>query len=211
MEAVLLPLLILAASYLVGSIPFSFLVGKLWGIDIRKTGSGNIGTANVMRSAGKPAGILAGILDMGKGIIVISLIRLILPDMPEDLILGAGIMVVLGHIYPVYLKFKGGKGVATSAGVMLILCPAALLSAVCVYVLGVTASRGISSVGSLAGALSFPLFVTVYKFFAPDVYAFPFNLSYPHLMAAAAILVGIIFLKHTSNIKRLLAGKELKV
>src|SRR5215831_7711456 len=127
METQLTPMLIFLAAYFCGSIPFGLLLGKLFGAtDVRKTGSGNIGATNVARSAGLSAGILTLALDAAKGAAPVFLARRYFPDHAAFQIL-AGLGALAGHCFPVWLKFHGGKGVATAAGVFLVLClPAAV-------------------------------------------------------------------------------------
>ena len=116
------------AAYFIGAIPFGFLIGKLHGIDIRKVGSGNIGATNVTRSVGKTAGKLCFFLDFLKGILPVYLAGLLCPGEPV-VALAAGAATIAGHMFPVYLEFKGGKGVSTAAGVALALAPYPLLIA----------------------------------------------------------------------------------
>src|SRR5262249_56004123 len=129
MQTQLMPALIVLAAYFCGSIPFGLLLGKLFGAtDVRKTGSGNIGATNVARSAGLPAGILTLLLDAAKGAIPVWLARHYLPEHAAFQIL-AGLGALFGHCFPVWLKLRGGKGVAPAAGGFLVLCPPAPLRA----------------------------------------------------------------------------------
>ena len=128
------------AAYFIGAIPFGFLIGKLHGIDIRKVGSGNIGATNVTRSVGKAAGKLCFFLDFLKGILPVYLAGLLCPGEPV-VALAAGAATIAGHMFPVYLEFKGGKGVSTAAGVALALAPYPLLIAFVSWVMCCPARR----------------------------------------------------------------------
>ena len=204
------------AAYLLGSIPFGFLVAKAKGVDIRNVGSGNIGATNAMRVLGKPAGILVLLLDALKGFGACFLGALIysyyfhqfsglhstvdfipLPSQEgmEHFLIIAGIFAVLGHNYPCWLKFKGGKGIATTAGVYLALAPWALLVALIVFILAVLITRYVS-VGSIAAAFALPVTVWIMS---------PGN---PFLGIVTTALGLMAIYKHRSNIKRLMAGTE---
>ncbi len=198
---------VLIVSYLIGSIPFGFVIGKCHGIDIRTVGSGNIGATNVTRSIGPWWGKLCFLLDFVKGVIP-TLLTLVLvkngtlSDTINLLPSVATLTVVLGHIYPVYLKFKGGKGIATAAGAIFPLCPLAVIIGLITWVILFLTTRYVS-VASIAAAAILPISaVVLYVFklpFAPD--------SLPPVILF--IVIGILaILKHTSNIKRLLNGTE---
>jgi glycerol-3-phosphate acyltransferase PlsY len=159
---ILIYLLTVIIAYLLGSIPFGVLVAKAKGVDIRSAGSGNIGATNAMRVLGKPAGILVLLLDALKGYAAVAWLpvmlsrwlgecRRLIPVLPVI----AGIGAVLGHNYTCWLKFKGGKGIATSAGVYLALAPWAVLIALVVFLLAVAVTRYVS-VGSIAAAIALP-------------------------------------------------------
>jgi glycerol-3-phosphate acyltransferase PlsY len=196
-------------AYLLGSIPTGFLVAKAKGIDIRKTGSGNIGATNAMRVLGKPAGIFVLLMDALKGftacVLAIIYFEFCVPgsDHFDDaywvlsgrLMVIAGICAVLGHNYTCWLKFKGGKGIATTAGVYLALAPWALLVALAVFILAIVLTRYVS-VGSIAGAIALPATVWVMT---------PHNLF---LGIVTTALGALAIYKHKSNIQRLLAGTE---
>ncbi|MFH1706499.1 MAG: glycerol-3-phosphate 1-O-acyltransferase PlsY [Planctomycetota bacterium] len=205
----MVPLGLLAAgSYFIGAVPFSLIIGKLRGVDIRTEGSGNIGAANVWRTAGAAAGMTAFACDMGKGVLAVLLAHAGSASRPDDLLLIAVIAAVVGHVFPVYLKFKGGKGVATGAGAMLALSPAVLLSAAGVYIIAFVCSRRTSSVGSLAGALSFPVFLTAYYLFLPGVYAVFFKITYAYFLVTSILVIAIIVVRHSANLRKLFSGKE---
>jgi acyl phosphate:glycerol-3-phosphate acyltransferase len=189
-------------AYLLGSIPFGFLVAKAKGIDIRKTGSGNIGATNAMRVLGKPAGIFVLLLDLLKGYAactwLISLALNFFPIAPqnvETLQIIAGIFAVLGHNYTCWLKFKGGKGIATSAGVFLALAPWAVLVALAVFLVAVALTKYVS-VGSIAAAIALPATVWI---MSPQNY---------FLGIVTTALGALAIYKHKANIQRLMAGTE---
>jgi len=186
--------LVLAGSYLLGSIPFSYLVARVFGVgDVRKVGSGNVGATNVMRSAGKAAGIVAFLLDASKGAAATFLVGLLDPrdHVAPSL---AAIAAVLGHIFPVWLRFQGGKGVATGAGAFLPLAPAAAGLSMGVFAISLAVSRYVS-VSSIVAALSLPITAAVVG--APGA-----------VWLAAALCAGVIIFKHGANIRRLRAGTE---
>jgi acyl phosphate:glycerol-3-phosphate acyltransferase len=207
-------IIVAVCAYLLGSIPFGFVVAKLKGIDIRSVGSGNIGATNAMRVLGKPAGIFVLLMDALKGwAACVFLPPLIFnwlaphysglftnfQNEPEEfqirLRVIAGICAVLGHNYTCWLKFKGGKGIATSAGVYLALAPWALLIALVVFILAVVLTRYIS-VGSICAAIALPV----------AVWAMP-----PHnvLLGIVTTALGVLAIyKHKTNIQRLMAGTE---
>jgi glycerol-3-phosphate acyltransferase PlsY len=207
-------LLLALSAYLLGSIPFGFLAAKIRGIDIRKVGSGNIGATNAMRALGKPAGVLVLLLDAAKGyaacVWLPPLIHnwlaphfagLYVPFQAEPLELQmrfsvlAGIGAVLGHNYTCWLKFKGGKGIATTAGVYLALAPWALLAALVVFILTLVFTRYVS-VASLSAAVALPATVWVLT---------PHNLF---LGSVTTALGALAIYKHKSNLQRLRAGTE---
>ncbi|RME93475.1 MAG: glycerol-3-phosphate 1-O-acyltransferase [Candidatus Hydrogenedentota bacterium] len=190
------------SSYLLGSIPFSFLIGKAKGIDIRLHGSGNVGATNVFRVVGKAWGILALFLDLLKGLIPVLAIRLLLPNSEalHTYQMVFGLFAILGHTFPVWLKFKGGKGVATGLGVMLGLVPEATGIALVIFIVTVILSKMVS-LGSILGALSlvisYPFLYSVEK-------------SIPRLVFITVIVIFIVY-KHKANIVRILKGEELKI
>ena len=210
-------------AYLVGSIPFSFFIGKMWGVDIREKGSGNVGATNVWRNCGWVAGVLAYFADIGKGVLAgfisIALIQqwqMKLEYFSENLsvlLLVVFFLPILGHVFPIFLKFKGGKGVATSAGVLATIIPIPLFVSVLVFVLVFIVFR-IISVSSIASALFLPLFylwqnhalIGKYQFFG-----YTTNVQADNHLALFLILLCLSFFiiyKHKDNIKRLLAGEE---
>lgn len=150
-----------AASYLIGSIPFGYLIGRLHGIDIRKVGSGNIGATNVTRSIGRIAGKICFFLDFLKGALPVVLVNMTFEENTANLALAAGLAVILGHVFPIYLRFRGGKGVATAAGVALALAPYPLLCALAVWVVTFLTSRYVS-LASIVAAASLPIIAALF-------------------------------------------------
>lgn len=212
---------ILAAvgAYLLGSIPSGYLVARARGIDIRSVGSGNIGATNAMRVLGKPAGIFVLLLDALKGFGACFLGVLfynlyfnqfnglhstseVIPfpsqEGAEHIAVIAGIFAVLGHNYTCWLKFKGGKGIATTAGVYLALAPWSLLIALGVFILALLVTR-IVSVASISGAVALPVVVWV---MTPHNY---------FLGIVTTALGALAIYKHKSNIQRLIAGTEIRL
>jgi glycerol-3-phosphate acyltransferase PlsY len=186
-------------AYLLGSIPFGLILAKLFGgKDVRKTGSGNIGATNVVRAAGLPAGILTLILDAAKGAAAVFLAAKLSNDSAAWMMIAA-LAALAGHCFPVWLKFKGGKGVATAAGVFLVLCPIAFLGDVILFILVVLFWRFVS-LGSIAAAAAMPLLL--YFFWAPH-HAPPLVITFGAL--AAALLIAY---KHNGNLQRLVEGVE---
>ena len=185
---------LLVLSYLSGAIPSGYLIAKrVKGIDIREYGSGNPGAANVYRVCGKAQGIATAILDILKGYIPTYLAFSLGPD-SLFFPIAAGVLAVIGHNWTIFLKFRGGKGVATSAGVFAGLLPLPTLCATGAFALG-TKLSGHISVGSMAAAVTLPLSSVL--------------LGAPRSLSIMALGVGVIILiRHISNIKRLLSGGE---
>jgi glycerol-3-phosphate acyltransferase PlsY len=187
--------LLILFAYLIGSIPIGVLLARLRGKDPRKVGSGNIGATNVMRSAGKVLGITTLVGDVLKGFVpTLIAIRLGVPDL---LIALVGLAVFSGHLFPVFLKFKGGKGVATGAGVFLAINYPIILISFIIFVIVFLIWKYVS-LGSLVGTAIIPLFFTLLK--TPLEY-----------ILLSLLLTCCVFVKHKDNIKRLLAGTENKV
>lgn len=209
----LLPVALLVVAYLVGSVPFSFLVARgVAGKDVRQEGSRNVGATNVARTAGRRAGVLALGLDLAKGYAIVVLARWMVarPEWPfpagvlpwesrEMWIALAGLVTVLGHMFPVWLRFHGGKGVATAAGVILALDPRVFLASLLVFAIVVMVSRMVS-LGSILTAASIPL---LFRFVAHDS---PFWRTIVSIGIALAVI-----LKHHSNIARLARGTERRL
>ena len=190
-----------AAAYLLGSIPFGLLLTRLFGGgDVRKSGSGNIGATNVARVAGTLPGILTLLFDVAKGAAAVWLAGRVSNESATWMMIAA-LATLLGHCFPIWLKFRGGKGVATAAGAFLVLCPAALLGSVILFLLVVFFWRYIS-LASISAAASMPLLI--YILWAPH-HAPPPIVTFGALAAA-----GIIIYKHDGNIQRLVQGEEPK-
>ncbi|MGD8896092.1 MAG: glycerol-3-phosphate 1-O-acyltransferase PlsY [Acidobacteriota bacterium] len=188
------PALALAAAYLLGSIPFSFLVARAFGVeDVRRVGSGNVGATNVLRSAGKAAGVLALLLDAAKGAAATWLATWLAPE-PSVVAALAAPTVVVGHMYPVWLRFQGGKGVATGLGAFAPLLPKAALVATILFLLTLAATRYVS-LSSLVGAVSL----------AALAFVFGGSIS---VAWAATFTAGLVVLRHRSNLRRLWGGAE---
>jgi glycerol-3-phosphate acyltransferase PlsY len=211
---VLAYIIVAVAAYLLGSIPTGFLVARAKGIDIRAAGSGNIGATNSMRVMGKPAGIFVLLMDCAKGYAAVGFLGPLIFNWYAPHLSGlivyfhdepiklqtrfyviVGIFAVLGHNYTCWLKFKGGKGIATTAGVYLALAPLALGIAFVVFILAVLMSRYVS-IGSIAAAIALPVTVWIMS---------PNNLF---LGIVTTALGAMAIYKHKSNIQRLMAGTE---
>jgi glycerol-3-phosphate acyltransferase PlsY len=193
--------LILIIAYLLGSLPFGLILAKLFGgRDVRKAGSGNIGATNVLRVVGPLAGILTLLLDAAKGWSAVSLAGRVTHEQTTVMVL-AGFLAMIGHCFPVWLGFRGGKGVATAAGVFLALCPSAFLAALVLFIVVVSFWRYVS-LASLAAAAALPLLV--YLLWAPR-FAPPETVTLGSLAIAALVIV-----QHRGNIIRLARGEEPK-
>lgn len=200
-RATLFHLGIPVVAYLLGSIPFGLLLAHVFGgKDVRKAGSGNIGATNVSRVAGPVAGILTLLLDAAKGYAAVLLAARLTDDAATWLMI-AGISALLGHCFPLWLHCKGGKGVATAAGVFLALSPFAMLSALAVFILVVMFWRYVS-LGSLAAAAAMPLLM--YFLWAPH-HAPPLVVTFGSLAIS-----GLVIYKHDANMQRLIEGTEAK-
>ena len=192
-------------AYLLGSIPTGYLVARARGVDIRQVGSGNIGATNAFRVLGKPAGILVLGTDALKGFLACKVVSGVaysflsppyqqVAESRETLAIVAGIAAILGHNYTCWLKFKGGKGIATTGGVLLALMPYALLTITIVWIVVTIATRYVS-LGSLAAAITLP--------FAAWAFA-----GSRRLIGVATIMTALAVYKHKGNIRRLLNGTE---
>lgn len=188
--------LLVLGAYLLGSIPFGLLLGKAAGMDVRRAGSGNIGATNVTRLAGKKLGALTLLFDAGKALVPLCIASWLLAGRPDrDLwVTLCGGAAFLGHLYPVYLGFRGGKGVATALGLFLYLEPLAALAAAVIFI-GVVTNWGYVSLGSLTAALLLPGLVWLVSG------------SVSHSLLAVFVAV-LIWLKHRDNIVRLMHQQE---
>jgi glycerol-3-phosphate acyltransferase PlsY len=185
-------LLWIAGAYLLGSIPTGLLLGKLYGIDVRKEGSGNIGATNLYRTAGRKVGIITLLGDCLKGMVPVLLAWKL--GYSEPIQAWIGLAAFCGHVFSIFLLFKGGKGVATALGVYLALDPLALLGALAVFVILVAIWRYIS-LGSIVAAAIMPFFI----------YLRPHSTE---LLLATALISAIVIIKHYANISRIVAGTE---
>lgn len=196
----------IAAAYLLGSIPFGYLIVRLTaGADVRETGSGGTGATNVTRRAGKVAGVLTLLLDAAKGASAIVLAGWLLHTnyVVNGPVACAAIAVIVGHCFPIWLGFRGGKGVATGVGVFFILAPWALLSAGIIFLLVVASSRYVS-LGSIIATAAFPLLVALQHFFFKPLEGFQY-------VMCVAVMGGILItFMHRANISRLWQGAENK-
>ena len=178
--------------YAVGSVPFAFLLARRAGIDVRVAGSGNVGAANVLRTSGTPLGVTVMALDISKG--VASVLAAYAAAGSLQTMAAAGAAAVVGHIYPVWLRFHGGKGVAVAAGVFAILAPVATLSAAAVFFSTVWLTR-IISLGSVVATVTLPS--VAWMAGAPT-----------SVLVAAIGIAALILFRHRANIRRILRGTE---
>ena len=186
------PIILTLLSYLLGSIPAGFLVGSSAGVDVRSAGSGNIGATNVARTLGWKKGLVTLFADVAKGFLPVLAAHLL--DLGNAAAAAAGLAAFAGHLYPVFLRFKGGKGVATAAGVYLAAMPLGILVVVGVFVLVMLAARRVS-LASLSAAVLAPVVA--------------WALSYPEEVAWMSLVIGfLVVLRHRENIRRLMAGEE---
>jgi glycerol-3-phosphate acyltransferase PlsY len=185
--------LIIVMAYCLGSVPFALLLAR--GDDVRRIGSGNVGAANVLRASGVRAGVLVAILDIAKGAASVVLAMRLSSD--GNVPAAAGFAAILGHIYPVWLRFRGGKGVATACGVFTVLTPLAALPAFAVFIATAWATRYVS-LGSVLATIVLP----------PVAYATGYSAA--TLTAACAASVLILF-RHRGNLARLRAGTERRL
>jgi glycerol-3-phosphate acyltransferase PlsY len=197
MNTALLPVSIIL-SYLIGAVPFGLIFSKLFSdVDVRTIGSGNIGATNVLRAAGKKAAALTLLADLLKGLIPVLVVKSIFHDDTATVLSGAA--AVLGHNFPVYLNFKGGKGVATSFGVVLGVAP--WIGLLCLIVWLLVAS--ITRYSSLSALISFACYLGL-TFFAISPLSKPYGLL-------SLFIFGMSYYRHRGNIKRILAGTESKI
>jgi glycerol-3-phosphate acyltransferase PlsY len=185
-------ILLILFGYLMGSVPVGFILGSRSGIDVREVGSGNVGATNVARVVGKRQGILTLIADTAKGFLPVILAMQLGASLAATVLVGAA--AFLGHLYPIFLKFKGGKGVATALGVFLAVAPMATLVLVALFAVTVLASR-IVSLSSILTAVAAPIIFWLF--------------SYPPLVVGMAAFIALaITCRHRSNIRRMMNGSE---
>jgi acyl phosphate:glycerol-3-phosphate acyltransferase len=202
---------LLVCAFIIGSIPTGSIIASMQGIDLKNAGSGNIGATNVMRTLGKGAALMTLFGDMLKGMVMILIVRTFLPEagvrfadfLPTYFTNAAvalecalGLTAILGHTFSIFLKFRGGKGVATSLGVALVLSPYAALLAATIWLMTFRASR-YSSLSGIVAFCSFPGCIYMIDYSAEK-------------MLTAGIMAAIILLTHRTNIQRLIAGSENK-
>ena len=191
-----MPVIAVLAAYIIGSIPFALIMARRWGTtDLRLIGSGNLGAANVWRVTGATAGVLVALLDILKGAAGVVVAQRLDSDAAAPAV--AGVAAVVGHIYPVWLGFRGGKGVATSCGVFAVLTPLAVLPALGVFALSVWITKYISA-GSVMASLALP----------PLAYVIG---SPGSVVAASAVVAALVLFRHRSNLTRVRAGTEPRV
>jgi len=187
-------IVVIALSYLVGSIPTGVLLGRLAGVDVRSEGSGNIGATNVARTAGRGLGILTLVGDALKGLLPVLIARGL--GLDEAIVAVAGVAALCGHVFSAFLGFRGGKGVATGVGVLLGLAPASVPIPLVVFIATMAVTR-LVSLSSILAVLSAPL--------AALYWSYP-----PAVVAAAVAMAMLIVYRHHENISRLLAGTEAR-
>lgn len=200
-------IVVIAAAYLLGSIPFGYLIVRLTaGADVRETGSGGTGATNVTRRAGKVSGVVTLLLDAAKGTAAVVLASWLLHTdyAVNGPVAGAAVAVIVGHCFPIWLGFRGGKGVATGVGVFLVLAPWALLCAGVIFLLVVSLSRYVS-LGSIIATAAFPLLVALQNFFVRPLPGFRY------VMCVAVVGGSLIVFMHRANIARLWQGTESKL
>jgi acyl phosphate:glycerol-3-phosphate acyltransferase len=186
-------LLAILCAYLVGSIPFALILATRWGSrDLYRIGSGNPGAANVWRVVGRRAGLLVAMLDIAKGAAGVAIARLLHDGGATAA--AAGLAAVVGHVYPIWLRYRGGKGVATACGAFSVLAPAALLPALGIFFAGVWTTKYVS-LGSVLASASLPALAFVTG-------------SEPPVLAAAVASALLIVFRHRSNLARLRLGTE---
>jgi acyl phosphate:glycerol-3-phosphate acyltransferase len=194
----LVGLYLLVGGYLLGSVPTGYLIGRSYGIDIRTKGSGNIGAANILRVIGKGPAAVTLLLDAAKGFLPAILARRVCHLPSGWIIIAIGLSAIIGHTFSIFLKFRGGKGVATSLGVLVGLSPLTALFVLLVWLTVFAASR-IVSFASLAAAVSLPPLL----WYLAD--------RQPAFLAFGVLIAVLVFLAHRKNIKRLFSGQEPKV
>ncbi|MEO8257072.1 MAG: glycerol-3-phosphate 1-O-acyltransferase PlsY [Acidobacteriota bacterium] len=188
--------LVILLGYGIGSVPFALLLARRWGApDLRAVGSGNLGAANVFRASGATAGILVAVLDIMKGALSVTIARYVSDQAAAPA--AAGLAAIVGHIYPMWLRFRGGKGVATACGVFAVLTPSAMVPALALFTLTVWVTKYIS-LGSVLATLALP----------PAAYA---TGSPGPAVAAALAAATLILFRHRANLTRLQLGQERRL
>ena len=195
---ILTHLIVLLGAYLLGAVPFGYLIVR-WtrGTDIRRAGSGNIGATNVFRSGSKLGGVATLLLDIAKGYLAVVLARHLITDPTRSWEVAAAVLAIVGHVFTVFLRFQGGKGVAVGCGAYLALSPWAVVSTLLLFALIVALSRYVS-LGSIVATAAYPLWA--YWFGEPKV-----------VVLGGVLGAALIILKHHTNIRRLFEGSEHKL
>lgn len=207
--------LLIVIAYFLGSVPFGFLIGKAHGKDLRKIGSGNIGATNAARVLGKKWGYACFLLDVSKGLIPMLLVPAFghANDQSDPVTLTLWLLVgcgaILGHIFPIFLGFKGGKGVATSLGIVLGLWPYYTLCGIAAFLIWIIVVLiwKYVSLASIAAAISFPIILAVSALL---INSWQLSQLWP-LITLSVLMSGLVILRHKANIKRLLEGSESKI
>ena len=200
-------ILVLGLAYLVGAVPWSWLFARRAGLDLRRVGSGNLGATNAYRALGARGALPVLLLDIAKGAAPPFLVARFRFDSPlvgsEMLAALAGLAAIVGHIFPVYLRFRGGKGIATAAGAFLVIEPLACVLSILVFVVALVATRGIVSVGSLASAAALPV-----ALFGVTAWRGESRIA---TVIVAGVVAVLVWCKHTTNLRRLHAGSEKRI
>jgi glycerol-3-phosphate acyltransferase PlsY len=192
----MMTLVVLLSAYAIGSLPFALLLARWWGgHDLREVGSGNLGAANVLRAAGVKAGVLVAVLDVAKGALSVVLARHFSDQAAAPA--AAGLAAVVGHVYPVWLRFRGGKGVATACGAFLVLTPLAMAPAMTIFGVTVWVTKYVS-LGSVLASIALPGLAYLAG-------------SSGSAMLATIAAAGIIVFRHRSNLVRLHDGRERRL
>ncbi len=184
--------ILLVMAYLIGSVPTGLLLGKAYGVDVRKEGSGNIGATNLYRTVGRKVGVITLVGDCLKGMLPVLLVKF--SYLPSEYAAWVGLAAFCGHVFSVFLRFKGGKGVATALGVFLALAPLAVGAALLIFITLLLIFRYVS-LGSITAAAVMPLAVTLLG-------------GSKELIAVTLVIAVVVVVKHHENIRRLLAGTE---
>jgi glycerol-3-phosphate acyltransferase PlsY len=190
---------VVIGSYLIGSIPCGLILGRLRGVDVREYGSGKTGTANVLRTIGKKAAAVALVCDLLKGVIAVIIARYVLGSPVGEM--AAGFAAVAGHDWSIFIKFKGGRGVATSVGGLFVMAPLAGVGGIAVFVLVIALSRYVS-LGSIVGALAGVAIMVALTALARAPWEY---------LVYTGVVVALIVFQHRDNIGRLLSGSENKL
>ena len=207
MSVTMIAVLVILGAYLLGSIPWGFLIGKMYDIDIRTVGSKNIGATNVTRTVGKTAGKVCFFLDFLKGALPVLAIQMI-KDVPDWAVLVTMMAAILGHIFPVFLKFKGGKGVSTAAGAIMALVPYPLLVSFAVWVVVFLVSRYVS-LASITAAVVLPIVAWGFSYCNIDGFFGSSKIAKsPVTLCFLAVVAVLAVVRHMGNIRRLLNGTE---